>query len=118
MANKESLGTRDQKVLNALIPVFKTAKQKALEREPAKGSIGKAVSTVNGDRTKNPQNANITGTSTAGIASPLTEQARTEVIRTLTSTDGLVEIDVADVSSMSLTDANGAPVVINFLPFS
>ena len=60
------------------------------------------------------QNDPLTPTA-GGIASPLTEQSRTEVIRTLTADDG-TEIDVADASSITFLDANGATVVMNFSP--
>lgn len=52
----------------------------------------------------------------AGIASPLTEQSRTEAIRTLVSDDGLVEIDVADALEMTFLDAGGREIVFEFSP--
>ena len=48
------------------------------------------------------------------IASPLTEQSRTEVDRTITSTDGLFEITFKDATSVTFSDANNRPVVLRF----
>ena len=47
---------------------------------------------------------------------PLTETSREESVRTLTSDDGLTEVDIADCTSITFEDDNGDERVMNFNP--
>lgn len=49
-----------------------------------------------------------------GIASPLTEQSREESIVTLISNDGLIQVDVAEITRMIMLDRNGSTVEFIF----
>ena len=55
---------------------------------------------------------------TAGIASPLTEPDYTtrtwHTASAITTTDGIFTFVIEELASIDLTDANGAPVIIEF----
>lgn len=83
-------------------------KRSTLKDAPDKNSIGASTGTA-----YESDNA-VSGGNAAGW--PLTETSREESVRTLTSDDGITEVDIADCTSITFEDDNGDERVMNFNP--
>ena len=86
-----------------------SAKSGGLPDAPIKKTIGSSSGVIYSDEVPGGSIDTIT-------AWPLTETSRVETSRTLTIDSGLVEVDVADCTSITFDDANGESRTMLFTP--
>lgn len=118
MAYRKSTDRDLVESIESLLDKAKKDSDRPLKNARVRKAINSAISTAYGDNTIAGEGNLNSGGGGTGLSPPLTEKenSRVEKTRTLVSSDGLVEIDIADVTNIVMVDDTGFEIEFIFNP--